>query len=255
MPRSGAMLAAWSPNSALDRTVRPVTPVARGQRARQSAPPVSASVRQHTGGRALVGVALLLLLPIRSAALSPPTGFEEQFRPTVSPSGKRTAYLFVKTGKPDEPRQLWVVDEETKASQLVFRYQRNASAVFSGDDRFLAVSDESGSDLTQAVLFEQGKDRQFRPSPIDIDQVVRAAFRRSYRQKQGPDLYHIYCIPRAWSADSRFLLLSLSGHSDAENWIDSWYVIVNVETGQATFDLSSFNQGSVCLRGMTLRPQ
>ena len=45
MPRSGAMLAAWSPNSALDRTVRPVTPVARGQRARQSAPPVSASVR------------------------------------------------------------------------------------------------------------------------------------------------------------------------------------------------------------------
>jgi hypothetical protein len=33
------------PNSALGRTVRPVTPVAVGQRARQSLPPVSASVR------------------------------------------------------------------------------------------------------------------------------------------------------------------------------------------------------------------
>ena len=32
------------PNSALDRTVRPVTPVAEAQRARQSLPPVSASV-------------------------------------------------------------------------------------------------------------------------------------------------------------------------------------------------------------------
>ena len=32
-------------NSALDRTVRPVTPVAGAQRARQSGPPVSASVR------------------------------------------------------------------------------------------------------------------------------------------------------------------------------------------------------------------
>ena len=35
------------PNSALDRTVGPVTPVAGAQRARQSAPPVSASVRQR----------------------------------------------------------------------------------------------------------------------------------------------------------------------------------------------------------------
>jgi hypothetical protein len=200
----------------------------------------------------LVGVALLSILPISSAALSPPTGFEEQFWPTTSPSGKRTAYFFVKTGKPDESRQLWVVDEETKASQLVFRYQRNASAIFSGDDRFLAVSDESGSDLTQAVLFEQGKDRQFRPSPINIDQVVRAAFRRAYRQTEDPNLYHVYCVPRAWSADSRCLLLSLSGHSDTDNWIDTWYVIVNVETGQATFDLWSFNRGAVRLRGKTL---
>jgi hypothetical protein len=32
-------------NSALDLTVRPVTPVAEGQRARQSGPQVSASVR------------------------------------------------------------------------------------------------------------------------------------------------------------------------------------------------------------------
>jgi hypothetical protein len=36
------------PNSARDRTARPVTPVAEAQRARQSGPPVSASVRQHT---------------------------------------------------------------------------------------------------------------------------------------------------------------------------------------------------------------
>jgi hypothetical protein len=35
------------PNSALDQTVPPVTPVAVGQRVRQSGPPVSASVRQH----------------------------------------------------------------------------------------------------------------------------------------------------------------------------------------------------------------
>ena len=37
------------PNRALDRTVRPVTPVAGGQRARQSVPPVSASVRLTAG--------------------------------------------------------------------------------------------------------------------------------------------------------------------------------------------------------------
>jgi hypothetical protein len=35
-----------SANSALDRSVRPVTPVAGEQRARQSVPPVSASVRR-----------------------------------------------------------------------------------------------------------------------------------------------------------------------------------------------------------------
>ena len=34
-----------SPNSALDLSVRPVTPVAGAQRARQSGPQVSASVR------------------------------------------------------------------------------------------------------------------------------------------------------------------------------------------------------------------
>jgi hypothetical protein len=38
------------PNSALDRTVRPVTPSAGAQRARQSVPPVSASVSPHHGG-------------------------------------------------------------------------------------------------------------------------------------------------------------------------------------------------------------
>jgi TonB family protein len=37
------------PNSALDRSSRSVTPVADGQRARQSVPPVSASVRRNVG--------------------------------------------------------------------------------------------------------------------------------------------------------------------------------------------------------------
>jgi hypothetical protein len=37
-----------TPNSALDRTVQPVTPVAGAQRARQSVPPVSAGVRPRT---------------------------------------------------------------------------------------------------------------------------------------------------------------------------------------------------------------
>jgi hypothetical protein len=40
------------PNSALDRSDRPVTPVAVGQRARQSVPPVSASVRWRCQGAA-----------------------------------------------------------------------------------------------------------------------------------------------------------------------------------------------------------
>jgi hypothetical protein len=35
------------PNSALDRSLRSVTPVAREQRARQPVPPVSASVRRQ----------------------------------------------------------------------------------------------------------------------------------------------------------------------------------------------------------------
>ena len=39
------------PNSALDRTVRPVTPVAAAQRARQSGPPVSAGVRRQNCGQ------------------------------------------------------------------------------------------------------------------------------------------------------------------------------------------------------------
>ena len=37
-------------NRALDLSVRPVTPVAGAQRARQSVPQVSASVRQHSRG-------------------------------------------------------------------------------------------------------------------------------------------------------------------------------------------------------------
>jgi hypothetical protein len=48
-----------TPNSALDRSVRPVTPVAGAQRARQSVPPVSASVRRL----GLLGMALASLLP------------------------------------------------------------------------------------------------------------------------------------------------------------------------------------------------
>jgi hypothetical protein len=63
------------PNSALDRPARPVTPVARAQRARQSGPPVSAGVRRTVHLRrawratsfALVGVLVALATASRAA--------------------------------------------------------------------------------------------------------------------------------------------------------------------------------------------
>jgi hypothetical protein len=53
-------MAVMASNSALDRSFRPVTPVAAGQRARQSVPPVSASVRQLRSWLWFVTVAALL---------------------------------------------------------------------------------------------------------------------------------------------------------------------------------------------------
>jgi hypothetical protein len=99
------------PNSALDRTVRPVTLVAVGQRARQSVPPVSASVRQtlvlflaFLAGAGLVVGSCAKIEPVEA----PPP--EAEVLEAFFLHLKAVDFRSLPSGVPQPPERIWVAD-------------------------------------------------------------------------------------------------------------------------------------------------
>jgi len=163
-----------------------------------------------------------------------------------SPSGKLKAESYFIDG--DTARTVFIFDPANPAiRETLCAYERNAHLIFSPDEQWIAMNDNSGSSETSIRLFrrESVSGLKFKEKKIDTWNAPWRLLRRTQRVPYPKGLSHIYAVAREWSNDSNALLISLTGHEDIDHHVDSWFCVLNLKTQVATLDLEQMNVGTV----------
>ena len=162
----------------------------------------------------------------------------------LSPSGRLKAESFFIDG--DTPRTVYIFDPANPGTrETLCTYDRNAQLLFSPDELWIAMNDNSGSSETEIRLFHRESGLKFKERKIDTLEAPWKLLRQTQRVQYPKTFDHIYTVAREWSNDSNALLISLTGHGDRDHYVDSWFCIVNLKTQAATLDLEQMNVGTV----------
>jgi hypothetical protein len=147
---------------------------------------------------------------------------------------------------PDSPRQVYVWESGSPESkQLLYAFERDATLLFSPDDQWIAINDHVGSGQSEIKLFERSHGAQFKPSNLDPTAKAWALLKQRTKTPYPDTLFHTYACVTNWSANSRVLLVSLSGHNDPEHHIDNWLCVFDLRSGKVSLDLDLMNRGVV----------
>ncbi len=198
--------AEWNrpPNSALDLTVRPVTPVAGAQRARQSVPQVSASVRRRT--RCLT-LAISCALLIASSAGAQVVNLPATPCEAVSPDG-RFAVVCVPVKGQDYTYSLVLQDRKAHATTVLEKqFERGVGVAWSPDSRDAAVTFWAGSNIAFVRVYAaNGGEPAFDPE--------RAIWTTLGAPPEVSKDGHVYVEALGWRSNDT-LLVRISGHNDS----------------------------------------
>ena len=193
--------------------------------------------------RRLTGVsALILSLSLRSIAAA------EQQTQGASPSGD--IHYELREGA-EESKRIWLFpkDGPAQAVELCETPGWGYLAVhFSPDDNWLIVQDGGGSLGVSLRLFKRDAGVRFKEreeAKID-DKIERLALTQAGAPaKQVLD--HRYAKVLSWSADSKAVLVSVSGSGSSgarRIAVDAWTAIYDVGSGAVSLDLKKFNRSA-----------
>src|SRR5262249_29614692 len=131
---------------------------------------------------------------------------------TASPSGRILVEHLVTDY--EKPRQIRLRDAAGGVEPaLLYEYQRSAEAVFSPDERWIAVNDYAGSNVAEVRLFRRISGLKFREEPgADATGACWRLLHRANRIPAAWSLGHMYAEAVMWAAGSQALLLRLWGH-------------------------------------------
>lgn len=101
------------------------------------------------------------------------------------------------------------VHRRGKPPRLLLQFDRWADAIWSPDDKYLAINDYEGSDTSNCLVFEV--DRNLRPTDVRKAVLTRPTRLKSY---EHPNLAHFYVSCGAISA-SNHIRGTVAGHTDS----------------------------------------
>jgi hypothetical protein len=195
----------------------------------------------------LFGIFLSAILAAHGFGAEPSKG-KQLLRSETSPSGRMIVEYYA-LGQ--EANEIWLRPQRsTSAAAPLYKYRRDASVLFAPNESWLALTDYIGSNVSDVVLFKRTSDgRYLQASRADVSEKVIRLLRKEYpaTKKLSMGTFHIQGI--RWSANSKFLLLTVSALADSGERLDSWLCLYDVEKLQATSDLSSINQGVFVPKG------
>jgi len=150
---------------------------------------------------------------------------------------------------PDAPRQIFIWESgSAESKQLLYAFERDATLLFSPDDQWIALNDHVGSGQSEIKLFKKVKGPRYIPSKLDPTAKAWALLKQQSNTPYPNTLFHSYACVVNWSANSRALLVSLSGHNDPDNHIDNWLCVFDLPSGKASLNLDQMNRGVVHIK-------
>jgi hypothetical protein len=146
----------------------------------------------------------------------------------------------------ESPRTIFLFEpSKPEVRQQLCTFSRDASVVFSPDEKWIALNDHYGSDRAKIRLFKRVAGLKYAELKVDPANAAWALLHRRHRVPYPKDLDHYYAHVSEWSADSMAVLVSLSGHTDANLAVGGWLCVFDLRTGKASLDLGRMNRGTV----------
>ena len=172
----------------------------------------------------------------------------EQQTQGTSPSGEIQYEL--REGA-DESKRIWLFPKDRPAEAVELCETPGwgyLSVHFSPDEKWLIVQDGGGSLGVSLRLFKRDAGVRFREleqAKIDDRLEQLALAQAGAPAKQVLD--HRYVKVLSWSADSKAVLVSVSGSSSRDGRrvsIENWTAIYEIGSGAVTLDLKKFNRSA-----------
>ena len=151
----------------------------------------------------------------------------------------------------DESKRIWLFPKDRSAEAVELCETQGwgyLSVHFSPDDKWLIVQDGGGSLGVSLRLFKRDAGVRFRElEQAKIDDKVEQLALAQAGAPAKQVLDHRYVKVLSWSADSKAVLVSISGSSSRDGRrvsIENWTAIYDVGSGTVALDLKKFNRSA-----------
>jgi hypothetical protein len=191
-------------------------------------------------------IGLLVWTALGCAVAAPPAPRHTLIDTEKSPG--RTFQIEYYENTNNSTAQIWIAMMGSGTNKsLLFDYSdpEAVKVLVSADDKWLVLNHRAGSGLTRPILFKKASGGRFeKAKDIDLEAVVwrAAANNQGFSTKTVFD--HSYSEALCWLGDSHSLVLRAWGYQSGEYGLDHWHCLYNVDTRNATFDLSALNKGA-----------
>jgi len=196
-------------------------------------------------------IILVSLAALVAAIVLLAVGPSPQFKPDwseESPDGDLVAQQF-SNGVGEH--EIWLYRKEMPDERvLLYKHHRYVKLCFSPDERWICITDHVGSTDSYTKLFRRGEGICFSEvTEARVGEKAWSFFAKENGLKEPPAYMHAYTCAAEWAANSRALLICLSGHGDTENHLESWYCVFDLDTLSPSLDLKLMNRGAFVSNG------
>lgn len=164
-------------------------------------------------------------------------------------SPSRDFYIETNILEPGDIRQIWLVSAANpKDRELLCTPKGPSEVLVSEDDKWLAVNDGAGSNVSMVILYKQRKGVQYKEQSL-LSNNAWKFFKEHNKGNKSIAINHTYAKGLTWT-DDHTLLLELQGKGyDGTNSteIGVWLCLYDANTKTFSTDLARHNQRHVTL--------
>jgi hypothetical protein len=146
-------------------------------------------------------------------------------------------------GSDTPAHQIWLVSPTDPGKRrLLFTHWRDASILFSEDEKWLVINDRQASNESHLLLYCRKAELEYE-QVVDLSDAAWHFFDEKQRQNWKSGFDHHYVEALRWAEHGApTLLLVMRGHADSRNYTSDWYCLYEVEAKTFSTDLDAHNR-------------
>lgn len=162
-------------------------------------------------------------------------------------SPQRNFYIEHQSIGTNETKEVWLVSSRnSKRREMLYEYDREVNILVAGDEKHLVINDHYASNCSETLLYRQIRGIGY-TEVDDLGSKAWAYLSQQARNTNALTMGHSYIEVLRWT-DDHTLLLSLKGHEDSKQFIDTWLCLYDINTKTFSTDLDRNNQKHVTVQ-------